>query len=290
MDLPPPRRPWNDHLRPVAPPSPSSRRFDDEPEDGWHPSWEPDRDHRLRTLVFLDGRLVDSRVGSVAGSAYAHLAEEADLADAARVQRAVRAQAPAPPLPPPHERVLRWLDDVVGGRVALMALDDDPLAAGPGAGADPVGVLVDRVCRSRFDAELAHAALTALSLLRARRDRTLDGSPASVAAGLCWLLGRANGRVGAGTPVTQSTLKQELGVTVQPSATAGRLRTRLTELLPHPEPRPVTCPDLLELGRADLLTGATRARLIELRDRALEVATRTESDAHARSVLGSTGD
>ncbi len=77
---------------------------------------------RLRHLVFLDGRLIETWTEPVEGTAYMAIADELD-----------RANRPVPPVAhtrepprPPYEVVLDWLDGVVGGRIALLALDDEP--------------------------------------------------------------------------------------------------------------------------------------------------------------------
>lgn len=246
----------------------------------------PEDQERLRHLVYLDGRLVDVWSEPVQGTAYA--------AWAARLERLER-PVPAPaPLPPPHERVLRWLDDVVGGRIALLALDDEPLAprprprppgtgAGPAAAHDRLEGLVAEQCRRRFDEEFRIAVLVVLDALWELDRSQVEGDPAQVVAGLCWLVGRANGRVGAGTAVTQGVLKGDLGLRVSPGTRATRFRERLRDLRPPAPPRPSQCPDLVELGRVDVLLGSTRRDLLRLRDRALEAATMVAADEHARA-------
>jgi hypothetical protein len=255
---------------------------DHQPYPGDDPfQWRPDAQDRLRHLVFLDGRLVDAWVEPVEGTAY--------LAQARRLDREA---APAPahvPVPPPHEQLLGWLDDVVGGRIALLALDDDPLVpVEPPTGAgDAYAAVVERLAlvnRVHFDEEFHRATCVALGVLRRLAPWLLGRDPAEVAGGLCWVVGRANGRVGAGTPVTQAVLKRELGVTGSMSSRAGAYRDQLRDLRPpSPHHRPQSCPDLLALGRSDVLTAATRREVIRLRDRALDAATRAAADEHARA-------
>lgn len=72
--------------------------------------------------------------------------------------------------PPAH-----WPGGVVGGSTALLALEDEPLA--PPAPSD--------------DADEVHAEVADRGLI--------TGNPGEVAGGLCWMAGRANGCVGAGT-------------------------------------------------------------------------------------------
>ncbi len=244
----------------------------------------PDDQERLRHLVYLDGRLVDVWSEPVQGTAYA--------AWAARLDRLGRPVEKPAPLPPPHERVLRWLDDVVGGRIALLALDDEALVPGPrpcpprsapGTAHDGVEDLVAEQCRRRFDEEFRCAVVAALDALWELDRSVVEGDPAQVVGGLCWLVGRANGRVGTGTAVTQAVLKGDLGLRVSPGSRAARFRERLRDLRPSAPPRPMQCPDLLELGRADVLLSGTRRDLIRLRDRALAAATAVAADEHARA-------
>lgn len=240
----------------------------------------PEDEERLRHLVYLDGRLVDVWTEPVESTAYAAWAARLD-----RSGRPVPAPEPAPPL---HERVLRWLDDVVGGRIALLALDDEPLtprSRPPGSGAvyDRIEDLVAEQCRRRFDEEFRIAACAALDTLWELDRSLVEGDPAQVVAGLCWLVGRANRRVGTGTAVTQGVLKSDLGLRVSPGSRAARLRDRLRDLRPPAPPRPPQCPDLVELGRADVLLAGTRRDLVRLRDRALDAASAVAADEHART-------
>lgn len=240
----------------------------------------PEDEERLRHLVYLDGRLVDVWTEPVEGTVYA--------AWAARLDRLGRPVEKPAPLSPPHERVLRWLDDVVGGRIALLALDDEALAPrSRPPGSDPVHDRVEdqvaQQCRRRFDEEFRVAVCAALDALWELDRAQVQGDGSQVVAGLCWLVGRANGRVGTGTAVTQAVLKSDLGLRVSPGARAARFRERLRDLRPPAPPRPAQCPDLLELGRADVLLSSTRRDLIRLRDRALAAATAVAADEHARA-------
>ena len=73
---------------------------------------------RLTHLVLVDGRLVEVWTEPVTGTRWQ---EHAD-----RFDRELRRPEPEPVVPT-HERALRWLDDVCGGRDAVLALQGDPL-------------------------------------------------------------------------------------------------------------------------------------------------------------------
>jgi hypothetical protein len=239
----------------------------------------PARDReRLRHLVFLDGRLIDTWTEPVETTVYQSIADELDR------EKSVP-HYPQEPLPPPYERVLTWLDAAVGGRIALLALDDDPLHEVPPTEDDVTRVL-ERVARELFDTEFLQAARNALETVRRTDPALLEEAAApDVAAGLCWLLGRANGLVGARTSVTQKVLKRALWLSSSPTRRSPRIKTCLRGLVAEPGPRPPECPDLLELGNPTYLTSPTRHRLIVLRDRALATAEQAEADHRAREAL-----
>lgn len=254
-----------------------NHRYDDYPYDAPRPTEE-----RLRHLVFLDGRLIDSWTSEVEGTRYLEVADRLD-----REQRLGRYRPEPAPLR--HEQVLSWLDDVVGGRLALLALDDAPLPPGPvHQEAHPVDRHLRRVAEEAFDEEFLLACRAVFHALQsAETDEVAGVPPVELAAGICWVVGRANGLVGAGTRVNQGTLKRVLGMTASPGKRVPRIKTALLGLWPHPGHRPVDCPDLLELRSPAYLTAATRRRLIGLRDQALRVAEELESDRHAREALNS---
>ena len=237
-------------------------------------------EERLRHVVFLDGRLIDSWASPVEGTRYRELAEEYDR------EKQLRHYRPEP-MPALHERVLTWLDGVVGGRRALLALDDEPLLSSTGAMTDDaIDALLRQVADELFDAEFHLAARAVLASVHESDAALVADTPGvEVAAGICWLVGRANGLVGAGTPVTQKVLKRALWLSTSPSRRTPRIKACLRGLRPEPGPRPASCPDLLELGDPAVLTSPTRRRLITLRDRALEVAEEVEADRHARAAL-----
>jgi hypothetical protein len=261
------------------PPPPDAFAFDD---DVHHR--RPSADERLRHLVFLDGRLIDTWTESVEGTVYRAQAREFD-----RDKSPGALPTPERP-PPPHQAVLEWLDSVVGGRTAVMALDEHPLAPveapeDADEACTDVVVRLQRLCGSFFDAEFLAATTAALTTLHAADPNLLlESSPTEVAAGLCWMVGRANGCVGAGTPVTQQVLKRELWLSSSPSRRVTKYRTLLRGLLPPPPRRPSACPDLLELGSPAYLTSATRHQLVVLRERALAAGAVAAADEEARKA------
>ncbi len=246
-------------------------------------SYRTTRDReRLRHLVFLDGRLIETWTEPVEGTAYMAIADELD-----------RANRPVPPVAytrepprPPYEVVLDWLDGVVGGRIALLALDDEPFEEAPTTEGDDVDDLLARVADAHFSADFLAATRAALAAVRRDDPDLVAQSPAGeIAAGLCWLVGRANGLVGAGTPVSQKTLKATLWLSTTPTRRVARIKPCLRGLVAEPGLRPPDCPDLLALGSPTYLTAATRKRLIRLRDRALAAAEAADADQHARDTL-----
>lgn len=252
----------------------------DEPYSG-----QEDED-RVRHLVFLDGLLVDTYTETAGYSPYACLALELDAA-----RRAV--PAPSPPAPA-HERVLAWLDAMVGGRRALLDLDDEPLSErtdGVAADHPPYDAAVDlleRTARDVFrDDEVGVAARGLLDrvwtedpdLLTVRR------TVPQVAGGVLWLVGRANGLFGQAPAVRQKDVQRTLWLS-QPLSTAGRSVERCVQPLGLDRPaRPSGVPPLEPCGDARLLTSTTRRELVRWRERALEAERRHHADQEASRVL-----
>lgn len=239
---------------------------------------------RLTHLVLVDGRLVDVWSEPVEPTRWAAVARAFD-----RARRPT--PAPPPPEPPRHESVLAWLDDVVGGRAALVALTTDatqgPVEAPdvlPGHLRDrwqAVRDLVTAVADECFDpaAEAAlHRALDRL-VLDDPQAVAAARSAASLAGALCWIVGKANGLFG-GHAATQSGVRDLLGL----SAALSTLGPPLQRSFGTPWPasaRPYGsrgwygAPDLLATGCVDVLTDRTRRMVVRMRDRALEEAART---------------
>ncbi len=235
---------------------------------------EPAWDDRLTELVFLDGRLVSHTTGPVAGTEWAPLAERRD--------RELR-QPPPPPPTPVWQQVLDWLVDRVGGEAALGSLHDDPLGEAPDLPEDypsraerqrveAVAELLDSVAGRCFDAEVATALRTALLTLWRLEPETVARatSAAASAGGIAWAVAKANGLLAPLGEVRVGTLRDHLDLRSSPSAYGAPVRAGLIGFrhLASRHHRPLGVPDLLDLGHPDLLTGATRTRLLHLRDRA----------------------
>jgi hypothetical protein len=226
---------------------------------------------RLSHLVFLDGRLVDAWTESPLDTPWASLARELDEERRPRV-------VPSPPPRPRHEQVLDWLDGLVGGRDALVGLvpDDevpllrdvlDPVADEPWLVVDE---LVGDVREELLSPDLEAPLRRCLLLLRDRAPWLPERSaPDRIAAGIVWVVGKANAAIGPTGPVKQVDIAAHLGVSSLGShsgAVSGHVR-RLgwTSHLPYPR----AYPDLYATGRPELLTASVVDDLVLMRDEAL---------------------
>lgn len=120
-----------------------------------------------------------------------------------------------------------------------------------------------------FDPEACRTLSQALALLWREAPHAVLGArtPASVAGGLIWVVGKANDLFGGG--VTQQLVQRELWLK-QPLNTAGQgLARHLRGIDFHGTPRPHGCPDLMSFASPELLTAGTRRTLIAWRDLAL---------------------
>jgi len=108
-------------------------------------------------------------------------------------------------------------------------------------------------------------------------------SGAHVAAGICWVVGRANELFGADR-LTQKAVAQQLGLGTTLTSCGTTFHHALRGLQPPFGSRPWNQPDLLATGRPELLLGTTRRRLIRLRDQALAARDQHRAD-EARKVL-----
>jgi len=249
-----------------------------EPRPWWAAadSWRVDRGrlhNRLTHLVLLDGRLIETWSEPVEDTRWQHVAEQFD-----REQE--RPAAPPAPRRLPHESALDWLDSLVGGRIALEALTDDPLPAPPLLRVDDLPLAsrhrVEAVTRALgvltelFDAETGRALKTVLARLwEEDRDVVLNAkSAAQVAGGICWLVGRANDLYGK-DKVTQQAVQKQIGLKTTISSFGSTVHRALRGLQPTYVERPWSQRDLLATGRASFLTSGTRRRLIRLRDQAV---------------------
>lgn len=229
---------------------------------------DPDPDDRLRILVYVDGRLVDSWAGSVRYSRWADVAATHDRE---------RRPEPWPPPEPPHVGVLRWLDGVVGGREALLGLDDRPTAPPAPPAIEDDGLRsayesvvdhLDRVSAELFDEEVQRVLLAALAALWERAPEKVVRRPANeVAGGLVWVVGRANDLFRGG--LRQITVQRELWMRGQLSVVGQGLASSLRGVDLYGAPRPYRCPGLMSFGNPVLLTAGTRRQLVHWRDEAL---------------------
>jgi hypothetical protein len=295
-DLFPPEPPDEPDPWPDEPPYPVYDDRDRAPQPWWAPA-EPWRAsgrlrNRVTHLVLVDGRLVDSWSEPAERSDYLHVAEWLDEQS--------RPQVVPPPAPPraPYETALEWLDSLVGGREALESLADHDIAAPATLGPDDlplasrhrleaVGRSLDAVAEEFWDEEVRLALHVVLSLVWTEvPDVVLRAkSAAHVAAGICWVVGRANDLFGA-ERVTQKAVAQQLGLGTTLSACGTTFHHALRGLQPPFGSRPWNQPDLLATGRPELLLGVTRRRLLRLRDQTLAVRDQHRAD-EARKVLPS---
>lgn len=255
---------------------PYSARYDDDP---FGPPYDDGAPDRLRLMAFVDGRLVGSWSERVEDSPFAEIARRFDR------ERERRVQPPPPPPVPTYERVLSWLDDVCGGRDAVLALGTDrledepdlPEAPTPQARArlEAVAELLDAVAGTRFHPELAVALRRCLLAVWEREpDVVMDAATAAhVAGGIAWVVMKANDLIGAHRTITVGQLKQALAMSTSPT-TYGKVVQRALvgyrDFDAVRQGRVHELPDYLPLGRTDLLVAATRRTLCRARDRALE--------------------
>ena len=227
---------------------------------------------RLSHLVFVDGRLVDAWSERVQDTAYDDVARRHDEEHRPQVVQ-------SPPPPPHHQQVLHWLDCVAGSReellamtaspVALPRLRDhlDPVADEPWLVADE---LLADLREALLPADLAAPLRECLLLVRGRLPELAERmTPARLAGGIAWVVGKANAAIGPEGPVTQIRIAEHLDTTT--------LNACGTQVLGHVRrlgwnsARPWACgaPPLVAVGRVELLSASVRRDLVELRDRSL---------------------
>jgi len=160
------------------------------------------------------------------------------------------------------------LAEMVGGEPQLDRLTAEPLPDEPfdaqgipdqiaGRVAETLA-LVDRCCEELLDMEHRTAVRRLLHDVAIADPRSFDGrsKPRTAAAGLCWMVGRANESVGYGDLQTQE-LMAWFGLKTAPVARAESIRRALGL-------DPLSWPG--SLGSARYLTGRRRAALVEQRD------------------------
>ncbi|CAB4688219.1 MAG: hypothetical protein F2667_01310 [Actinobacteria bacterium] len=257
-------------------PFPTTREwYDDDPRDATTLD-------RLTHLVLVDGRLVDTWSEPVDGTRWQSHAD--------RFDRELRRPEPTPPPPAPYVQALDWLSEVCGGPQAVATLSSDALTddaidlpteyATPGerTRTEAVAELLDAVAARSFDPETSYAFRHALLALQRLDPDTLSRarSAAQVAGGICWAVGKANGLLAPTGPVRVGGIRDALGCSATLSTSgeivrAGLVGFRRRSDRSHLLPRGL--PDLLPLGRVDVLLGSTRERLVRVRDRAEEART-----------------
>ncbi len=239
-----------------------------------------DEGGRLSHLVFVDGRLVDAWSEQVETSAYADVARRHD--ETARPQVV---QGP-PPLPR-HVQALAWLDQVAGSREALLAMTASPVPM-PRLGdhlnpvADERWLVTDELLtdlrESLLPSDLAPPLRECLLLVRDRLPELAQRmTPDRLAAGIIWVVGKANAAIGPEGPVTQLRIAGHLGTTSLSSC--GNQVLGHVRRVGWSSPRPWGCvaPGLLALGRVELLSASVRRDLVELRDSSLAEQARGEA-------------
>lgn len=250
--------------------------FDHDHDDRW--AYSPPVPERVTHLVFVDGRLVDTWREPAIGTEWEAVALRHDR----------EARPPEPPPPAPHERVSQWLVGVCGGRAAVDALTDEPLDddridlpteyphPADRERVEATAELLDAVAERCFDAETSYAFRHALLALWAEDPDvvTRAASAAHVAAGICWAVGKANGLFNPAGATRVRAVQDALALRSPASSYGGTVRIALIGFRSTVGQwgRPSGVPDLLALGRSELLLGDTRARLIRLRDRARSAA------------------
>jgi hypothetical protein len=231
----------------------------------------PDLSERAVHLVFVGGRLVDTWSEDAAGTRWSRHVERP-------------APPPPPPTPPLHAQVLDWLADVCGGPAAVAALHAEPLLDQPDGPApeapdraaeellSATADLTDLVADRWFDEETSYAFRAALRILIAEDPLTVQRSrsAAHLAGGICWAVGKGNGLFQPAGVRRVGTLHDTLGLTGSASGKGNEVAAALRGFRGHRVPwrRPDGVPDLLVLGRPELLVSSTRAQLVRIRERA----------------------
>lgn len=248
--------------------------------DDREPPWSTDPvPERVTHLVFVDGRLVDSWREPATGTEWESVAIRHDH----------EARPPEPPPKPTHVRVQEWLVDVCGSGAAVdsltvVPLDDDAIDLPTEYAERPwrdrmeaTAELLDSVAEHWFDAESSYAFRQALlALWTEDPDIVLRAATAAhLAGGICWAVGKANGLLSPVGSLRVGRVQEALALRSPASSYGGAVRDSLRGFRGRPLERwerPSGVPDLLALGRTDVLLGSTRERLARIRDRARAAA------------------
>lgn len=250
--------------------------YDDRYDPYPSPYAEPPIDlaDRVTHLVYVGGRLVETRHEHARDTAWEQYVERP-------------APPPPPPEPPQHVRVLDWLTYLCGGAASVDALDAEPLGdettdlptdfpdERSRQWVETTATLLDVVADRWFDPETSVALRHALLALWVEDPTrvTRPKSAAHLAGGLVWAVGKANGLFQPTGPRRIGTVQDTLGLSGGLSTAGNEVAAALRGFRGQPwSGRPTGVPDLLPLGRADVLLGATREQLVRLRDRARAAA------------------
>jgi hypothetical protein len=254
--------------------------------------WHDRRDRladagRLSHLVFVDGSLVDAWSEPVEASAYADVARRHDEDRRPQVVQ-------SPPSLPRHVQALQWLDCVAGTREELLAMTASPVALPRlGEHLDPVvdepwlvaDELLGDVREAMLPADLAAPLRECLLLVRDRLPELAERiTPDRMAAGIVWVVGKANAAIGPEGPVTQVRIADHLGTSSLHACgqqVLGHVR-RLGWVSARPWQS--NAPTLLAVGRVELLSASVRRDLVELRDRSLAEEARCERSVVAPAL------
>lgn len=252
----------------------------------WHDRSDRLTDGRLSHLVFVDGRLVDAWSERVETSAYADVARSHD-----EDRRPQVVQAP-PPLPR-HVQALHWLDCVAGSRDELLAMTASPVALPRlrdhlDPVADEAWLVADELLadlrEAMLPADLAAPLRECLLLVRDRLPELAERmTPARLAGGVAWVVGKANAAIGPDGPVTQVRIADHLGTTAL-NACGNQVLGHVRRLgWNSARPWAAGAPALVAVGRVELLSASVRRDLVELRDRSLAEERALQPPEGARS-------
>lgn len=249
-----------------------SRWYDDDHYGLSTAAYEPPLD-RLTHLVLVDGRLVDMWSEPVQGTRWQEHAERFDRERGSTVI--------PEPAPPAHAQVLTWLDAAVGGRSQLMAIGTMPLVDEgfepdpdlPAVAREVLATVVDLLDHAARELRVPEARAALTNTLRLAYETDPEGvlqigDARRLAGGVSWVAAKANGLIGAGGISTATALQRAVDCRTQLSVPGRAVQMLIAGYWPEPR-RPSTLPDLLLLGRPQLLTAATRRRLVRARDQAL---------------------
>jgi hypothetical protein len=164
-----------------------------------------------------------------------------------------------------HEDLL----SMTASPVALPRLRDhlDPVADEAWLVADE---LLTDLREALLPADLAAPLRECLLLARERLPELAERmTPARLAGGVAWVVGKANAAIGPEGPVTQVRIADRLGTTAL-NACGNQVLGHVRRLgWVSARPWDTNAPALMSVGRVELLSATVRRDLVELRDRSL---------------------